>query len=257
MLATYERWLDQLEGLCRAADLDHVDLIVDQAGSDISLLPALEAIEPIIPWISFFSATPEETLLHQAPILMRIRLDDWHHKSWLQEIFEQMGHMPRLLVLVSPIPFDVLSKALQGLSQLEWGGQSGLLRFYDPRVLRPLLENVLDPEQKQRLLKLALFWSWLDRDQRIAWQPGTYGAHQPPEDANPPVVLTDPQFDRLGSISDAQKLMGIAVKAFLQLSREECFDRCYDVVLQASSENYFADLSAYAKRKFISMPEQQ
>lgn len=253
MQEIYEQWLDQLEGLCRAADLDHVDLIVDQAGSDISLLPALEAIEPAIPWFSFFSATPEETLLPQAPILMRISLNDWHHKALLEEIIEQMGHMPRLMLLISPIPFDVLTKTLQGLSQLEWGGQSGLLRFYDPRVLPQLLASVLDPEQKQRFLSQALFWSWLDRDQRIVWQRGTYGSDQVLEEVNTPVVLTDTQFDRLGCISDAQKLIGIAVKAYSQFSSEECFARCYCVVLQASSENYFGSLNVYVADKFANL----
>jgi hypothetical protein len=250
MQEIYEQWLDQLEGLCRAANLDHIDLIVDQAGSDIALLPALEAIEPAIPWFSFFSATPEETLLAQAPILMRISLDDWHHKAWLEEIIEQMGHMPRLMLLISPIPFDVLSKALQGLSQLEWGGQSGLLRFYDPRVLPQLLASVLDPEQKQRFLSQALFWSWLDRDQLPVWQPGTYGSDQVLDETSVPIVLTDSQFDRLGSISDAQKLLGVAGQMHSQLSNEECFARCYRIVIQANHESYFGDLEEYAKDKF-------
>ncbi|HWT69750.1 MAG TPA: DUF4123 domain-containing protein [Pseudomonas sp.] len=254
MQETYELWLDKLEGLCRAADLNHVDLIVDQAGSDIPLLPALKAIEPAIPWFSFFSATPEETLLPQAPLLMRINLDDWRHKAWLEEIIEQMGHMSRLILLISPVPFDVLSKALQGLSQLEWGGQSGLLRFYDPRVLPHLLASVLDSEQKQRFLKLALFWSWLDRDQQIAWQPGTYGSVLELEEAHVPVALTDAQFDRLGCISDAQSLMGIALETFPQLSNEQCFTRCHDVVIQASSEDYFGGLNVYAVDKFAVRP---
>jgi hypothetical protein len=132
MQQNYKQWLDQLEGLCRAADLNHVDLIVDQAGSNVPLLRGLESIAPAVPWCSFFSATPEETLLVHAPILMRLSLDDWRHKTWLEEIIEHMGHLPRLMLLISPIPFDVMSKALQGLSQLEWGGQSGVLRFYDP-----------------------------------------------------------------------------------------------------------------------------
>lgn len=250
MQETYEMWLNQLDGLSRAADLNYVDLIVDQAGSGISLLPALEAIEPAIPWFSFFSATPEETLLPQAPIVMRLSLDDWRHKAWLEEVIDQMGHMPRLMLLISPIPFDVLSKALQGLSQLEWGGQSGLLRFYDPRVLPQLLASVLDPEQRQRFLSLALYWSWLDRDQRITWQSGTYGSAQELAEANPPIVLTDAQFDRLGCISDAQKLIGIAENAFSQFTIEECFARCYQIVLQASSENYFGGLNAYVTDKF-------
>ncbi|HEF4762079.1 TPA: DUF4123 domain-containing protein [Pseudomonas putida] len=251
MQEIYEQWLDQLEGLSRAANLNHVDLIVDQAGSDISLLPGLGAITPAISWFSFFNATPEETLMPQAPILMRINLDDWRHKAWLEEIIEHMGHMPRLVLLISPIPFDVLSKTLQGLSQLEWGGQSGLLRFYDPRVLPELLASVLDPEQKKRFLEQALFWSWLDRDQRIVWQPGTYGSNQVFEEAISPVVLTDSQFDRLGCISDAQDLLGIAAKTFSKLTNEECFARCCQVVLQANSENYFGDMEAYAEKHFL------
>ncbi|MGJ7517604.1 DUF4123 domain-containing protein [Pseudomonas baetica] len=250
MQEIYEQWLDQLEGLSRAANLNHVDLIVDQAGSGIPLLPGLGAITPALPWFSFFNATPEDTLLPQAPILMRINLDDWRHKAWLEEIIEHMGHMPRLVLLISPIPFDVLSKTLQGLSQLEWGGQSGLLRFYDPRVLPELLASVLDPEQKKRFLEQALFWSWLDRDQRIVWQPGTYGSNQVFEEAISPVVLTDSQFDRLGCISDAQKLFALAWSMFPELSNEECFSRCNRVALLASDENYFGDLEAYAEGKF-------
>jgi hypothetical protein len=122
-------------------------------------------------------------------------------------------------------------------------------------VFPQLFASVLDPEQKQRFLSLALFWSWLDRDQRIAWQPGTFGSVLELEEATAPVVLTDTQFDRLGWISDAQKLMRIAVKAFSHLSSEECFVRCYEVVLQASSENYFGDLNSYAAGKFSVFPD--
>ena len=70
------------------------------------------------------------------------------------------------MLLISPMPFDVLAKSLQGLSQLEWGGQSGLLRFYDPRVMPEVLASVLSPEQKEQFLRVTLFWSWLNRDQQ-------------------------------------------------------------------------------------------
>jgi hypothetical protein len=247
MKAFLKQWLDEIESLCGAVNFKHVDLIVDQAGSDISILPALNVIEPAIPWFSFFSATPEETLLTQAPILMRINLDDWRHKAWLEELIERLGHTSRLMLLISPIPFDVLSKTLQGLSQLDWGGQSGILRFYDPRVLPSLLANVLSAEQKERFLCMALFWSWLDRDQQPTWQPGSFRSDQVLAETALPVVMTDAQFDRLGSISDAQKLLAIAMEKFPQLSSEECFARCHRLVIQASCENYFGDLKVYAK----------
>lgn len=243
----YTRWVEQIESLCGSANVRHVDVVVDQAAWDVSLLPALRLMEPGMRWFSLFSATPEEALLTQAPILMRINLDDWRHKAWLEELIEQVGHLPRLMLLISPMPFDVLAKSLQGLSQLEWGGQSGLLRFYDPRVMPEVLASVLSPEQKEQFLRVTLFWSWLNRDQQPVWQPGTYRSNQPLAETFPPINLADAQFDRLGSISDAQNLFEVARARFSELSREQCFACCYRVVLQASQENYFGDLKLYAE----------
>ena len=243
----YTCWIEQIENLCGSANVGHVDVVVDQAAWDVSLLPALRLMEPGMRWFSLFSATPEEALLTQAPILMRINLDDWRHKAWLEELIEQVGHLPRLMLLISPMPFDVLAKSLQGLSQLEWGGQSGLLRFYDPRVMPEVLASVLSPEQKEQFLRVTLFWSWLNRDQQPVWQPGTYRSNQPLAETFPPINLADAQFDRLGSISDAQNLFEVARARFSELSHEQCFACCYRVVLQASQENYFGDLKLYAE----------
>ncbi|GKQ43968.1 DUF4123 domain-containing protein [Pseudomonas syringae] len=242
----YTLWIEQIESLCGSANVGHVDVMVDQAGWDISILPALHLMEPGLSWFSLFSATPEEALLTQAPILMRINLDDWRHKAWLEELVEQAGHLSRLMLLISPMPFDVLAKSLQGLSQLEWGGQSGLLRFYDPRVMPEVLASVLSPEQKEQFLRVTLFWSWLDRDQRPVWQPGTYRSNQTLAETFPLVSLADAQFDRLGSISDAQSLLEVARSTFSELSNEQCFAWCYRMVLKASQEKYFGDLKLYA-----------
>ncbi|NWD27306.1 DUF4123 domain-containing protein [Pseudomonas yamanorum] len=243
----YTHWIKQIETLCASANVGHVDVLVDQAAWDVSILPTLRLMEPGMSWFSVFSATPEEALLTQAPILMRIKLDDWRHTAWLEELVGEVGHLPRLMLLISPMPFDVLAKSLQGLSQLEWGGQSGLLRFYDPRVMPELLASVLSPEQKELFLRVTLFWSWLDRDQQPVWQPGTYRSNQTLAETLPPINLDDAQFDRLGSISDAQSLLEVARAKFPSLSRELCFACCYRLVFQASQENYFGDLKVYAK----------
>lgn len=248
----YTHWIEQIQSLCDSANVGHVDVLVDQAAWDISIVPALSHLAPSLHWFSLFSATPEEALLSQAPILMRINLDDWRHKAWLEELVEQAGHLPRLMLLITPMPFDVLAKSLQGCSQLEWGGQSGLLRFYDPRVMPVLLASVLSPEQKEQLLRVALFWSWLDRDQQPVWQPGTYRSNQPQTQTFAPISLDDAQFDRLGSISDAYNLLDLAKATFPQLSREACFAECYRAVLHASEENYFGDLKQYATLHFDS-----
>ena len=247
MQASKLSWMDQIESICSSASLRHVDVVLDQAALNQSILPALNVIQPAMPWFSLFRGTPEDALLEQAPILMRISLDDWRHKAWLEELIDQLGHMPRLMVLISPMPFDPLAKILQRLSQLEWGGQSGLLRFYDPRVLPELLASVLNPEQKEQFLRIALFWTWLDRDQRPAWQPGIYCLDQSLTGTPLPIALTDAEFDRLGSISEAQDLLAMAKSVFPELSQEQCFSHCYRLVLQATEENYFGDLKLYAR----------
>lgn len=238
-------WLAQIESLCAAAPIDHIDVIVDQMALKMALLPGLHALQPPIPWSSLFSGTPEEPLLEQAPLLMRITLDAWRHRAWLAELLSHLAATPRLTVLVTPMPFDVLATALQALSQLEWGGQNGMLRFYDPRVLPQLLTNVLDPEQRQRFLQLVLFWGWLDRDQSPVWHPGTYRCDQQAPHSAAPIALTDAQFDRLGCISDAQGLMTTVERLIPGVLQEVCFGRAYRWVLQASEENYFGDLKAY------------
>lgn len=248
MQKLHSHWIEQIKSLCASANVGHVDLVVDQAAWDLSVLPALRSMTNT-PWFSLFDGTPEESLLEQAPILMRLSLDKWQHEAWLEEVVEQLWGLPRLLVLISPMPFDALAKSLQASSQLEWGGQTGLLRFYDPRVLPELLESVLTAEQKERFLSVALLWSWLDRDQQPAWQSGTYRSNQVFVEPLHPVSLTDAQFDRLGSISDAQALLGIAKAQFPDISYEQGFSHCYHLVLQASEENYFGDLKAYEKFK--------
>lgn len=249
MQERYAHWIAQVESLCGAANVGHVDVLIDQAAWDVSILPGLHLLQSSMPWFSLFSGMPEESLLTQAPILMRISLDNWRHKAWLEELIEQAGPLPRLMLLISPIPFDALAKTLQGLSQLEWGGQSGLLRFYDPRVMPTLLASVLNAEQKEQFLRVALFWTWLDRDQQPVWQPGTYRSNQLATATSTAIAMTDDQFDRLGSISDAHSLLGVAREKFPELSYEQCFACCYRVVLQASSENYFGDLKLYAKQR--------
>jgi hypothetical protein len=249
MQEIHKHWIEQIKSLCASADVGHIDVVVDQAGWELSVLPALRSIQTM-PWFSLFSGTPEESLLEQAPILMRFSLDKWRHDAWLEELVKHLWGLPRLIVLISPMPFDALAATLQASSQLEWVGQTGLLRFYDPRVLPQLLSNVLTAEQKERFLSVALLWSWLDRDQQPTWQSGTYRSNQVVVEPPHPISLTDAQFDRLGSIGDAQTLLGIAKAYFPSTSYEQCFTRCYRLVLQASEESYFGDMHAYARLNF-------
>lgn len=244
----HKAWLTHIEHLCATANLEWVDVLVDHAGWRSSVLPALKYLQPNVEWFSLFAGTPEEALLAQAPILMRLQLQDSGHKAWLLELLEQAAPQSRVLLLMSPLPFEPLAEQLRALSRLEWAGQVGVLRYFDPRVFSTSVNSVLNPAQKQRFMQLALFWGWLDRDGRPAWQVGCYGVEGAPSHDLSAVQLLDAQFDRLGSIGDAQSLLNYAMRAFPQLSGEQCFAGCYRLVGQASDEGYFGDLNVYAEK---------
>lgn len=246
-------WIQKLDDLGASTGVRHVDLLFDQVGADVSILPALRVIHPRLEWFSLFSGMPEETLINQAPILMRLHLDEWRHKAWLEEMLMHFHGQPRLVLLLSPMPFPVLAKALQALSQLQWGGLSGILRFHDPRLINELLASVLDASQRQRFLQTALCWSWRNLDQQVVWLPGTWVANQPEDNTSQPLALTDAQYDRLGSISDALQLINIPKSNLPDLSNEQCFALCYQWVLEAGEEHYFGDLHEYAQSRLASI----
>ena len=158
------QWQEQIDRALAEAGVLHIDLLLDQTGWGHSAIAALQQLSPAAPWYSLFTGTPEETLLHHAPILMRLDLQHWQHKAWLEELVEVCVNESRLLLLVSPLPFETLSQHLRALSQVQWGGQGALLRFYDPRILPELLGGILTSEQCLPFQKLASYWSWLDRD---------------------------------------------------------------------------------------------
>nr|WP_262923803.1 MULTISPECIES: DUF4123 domain-containing protein [Pseudomonas] len=239
--------------MATAANLGHVDALVDQTNCELPILPGLRAMQPAMPWFSLFTGLPEEALLEQAPLLMRISLADWRHKNWLGELVEHLAPQSRLLLLLSPLPFDSLTETLQGLSQLEWGGLTGLLRYYDPRVFPHLLSQVLSDEQNKQFLRVALFWSWLDLDLQPTWQPGTYHSDTPLPELQPPIVLTDEQYFRLGGIGDAHQVMEVATEHMSNSTKEERFGACYRLILKAAEENYFGELDGYARQHFMLM----
>jgi hypothetical protein len=244
----YSAWLDQITHMVTAANLSHVDVLVDQTNCELPILPGLRAMQPVMSWYSLFSGLPEEAMLDQAPLLMRINLTEWRHKNWLGELVEHLAPQSRLLLLLSPLPFDCLAGTLRGLSQLEWGGLTGLLRYYDPRVFPHLLSQVLSDEQNKRFLCVALFWSWLNLDLQPTWQPGTYRSDWPPTESQRPIVLTDEQYFCLGGIGDAHQVMGVAAEQMPNSTKEERFGACFRLILKAIEENYFGELNVYVRK---------
>nr|WP_232917002.1 DUF4123 domain-containing protein [Pseudomonas corrugata] len=241
------KWQDQIEHVCAAADVSRVDLLLDQTDWNNCAVPALKQIRPEIPWRSLFSGTPEENLLEQAPLLMRLNLAHWQHRAWLEQLMTHCATDARLLVAISPLPFDALSHALQALSQMKWGGQTGLLRFYDPRIFPLLISSILSDEQRTHYLLPVSYWTWLDRDNQSQWRRGASQARDSIE-VPPFVELSDEQCDLIGCISDAQQMLNGGEFEHLEDSKEERFALLYRLVVQASKENCFGDFVGYVKQ---------
>ena len=242
------QWLQQIEQVCATVGIHQVDLLLDQAAWNNCAVPALQQLRPKVPWFSLFTGTPEENLLDQAPLLMRLDLSLWQHKAWLEELLGACAADARLLVVISPLPFEVLSHALQALSQMQWGGQAGLLRFYDPRIFPMLMASILTQEQREQYLQVACYWGWLDRDDQSQWLQGNCLKDQNTLDIRPFVDLSDEQCELIGRIADTQKLLNGGEFDHLEDSKERRFALLYSKVAQANQENYFGDLSDYVKR---------
>ncbi|NAS99898.1 hypothetical protein CU664_26865 [Pseudomonas syringae pv. actinidifoliorum] len=248
-MTTATQWQEQIEQVCANVGIQQVDLLLDQSAWNNCAVPALKMLRPEVPWFSLFSGTPEENLLDQAPLLMRLDLTHWQHKAWLEELMTHCAADARLVVVISPLPFEALSRALQALSQMKWGGQAGLLRYYDPRIFPLLMSSILTTEQRGEYLQAACYWGWLDRDDQPQWLQGNCQAHQGGIDVSPFLDLSDQQCDLIGCIGGAQQLLDGGDFDGLEESRELVFAFLYSLVVQASQENHFGDLTEYVRQK--------
>jgi len=241
-------WQRQVERVCATVDVHQIDVLLDQTAWDNCAIPALRQMRPEVPWFSLYTGTPEENLLDQAPLLMRLNLTHWQHTAWLEELMEHCAVDARLLMVISPLPFETLSRALHALSQIKWGGQTGLLRYYDPRIFPLLMASILTEDQRARFLQLACYWGWLDRDARPYWLAGTYPMDQRNTEAPAFMELSDEQCELIGCIGDSHKLLDGGKFDYLEESTEQRFSLLYRLVVQASQENYFGDLNEYVQR---------
>jgi hypothetical protein len=242
------QWLEQIEQVCASTEVQEVDVLLDQADWSHCAVPGLQALSPKAPWFSLFTGSPEEKLLDQAPLLMRLDLTIWQHKAWLEELIEHGASEARLMVLVTSLRFQELSQALQALFQMQWGGQAGLLRFYDPRIFPELMSSILTSEQRAEFLQVACCWGWLDREDQPQWLPGTRLRKQSGIEVSPFVELSDEQCALIGCIGDAQQLLKGGEFDYLEGTQEQRFNLLYSLILQAGQENYFGDLSDYVRQ---------
>ncbi|MGH8383842.1 DUF4123 domain-containing protein [Pseudomonas sp.] len=227
-------WLGLLQSACEQADTRYLYVIIDQAGSEVPLLPSVLSVEPPLAWYSLFSGLPEEGAEDLAPLLVRVELAQPLQRQWLLGLMHATDGHSQLLVLASTWPFAVLAEHLGQCMEARNGGRLGLLRYYDPRLFPLLFSHVLQPEQQQPWLHPALFWSWLDRD---GAPQHLLGAAQIPTvaDAHSPVELSDSQVDTLACAADASAALASLSTAFpSKWGVEQRFQACYRAMLDAS-----------------------
>ncbi len=238
MTATHiNKWFDLLEASCTQLAITCLDIIIDQSGSDMPLLPGVLSVEPAMPWHSLFTGLPEEEHDDVAPLLVRIDLARPMQRQWLIGLMRELGARDLLLVLASLWPFPLLARHLGRCVEATNGGYTALLRYYDPRLFPLLFSHVLQPEQQQPWLRPAVFWSWLDRDGAPIRLVGS--ADTPIiEEHFTPVELSDSQVDIFSCASEAIVLVQDLPPG---PSTEQRFQTCFAALLEASAAGVLVD----------------
>lgn len=235
MTATHiNTWLELLEAACAQVSTTHLNIIIDQAGSDAPLLPSVLGVDPLMPWHSLFAGLPEAGAEDLAPLLVRVDLAQPMQRQWLIGLMHNLDGRSQLLALASLWPFETLAEHLGRCLEVSNGGCLGVLRYYDPRLFPLLFTHVLQPDQQQPWLRPAVFWSWLDRDGIPQRQSGSADATAIVAEFTP-IELTDSQVETLSCASDATLALADMGEAFPRaLGAEQRFQACYAAMLEAT-----------------------
>ncbi|KPC53779.1 DUF4123 domain-containing protein [Amantichitinum ursilacus] len=218
-------WAQQLQQAAQAVGQQHLDLIIDQTGWHKAFTPILKDFNPPLLWCSLLAGTPHEALGDDAPLLLRLDLQDEAHQQWLEDLIEHFAGEPRLLALLSPAPFDDLAKHLRHCLQITWPDGEGLLRFYDPRLIASV-DDMLTPEQKTLFHGQTRMWAWLDRDGQPAWLAGQWSPMRRWPEQLPTLHLDSAQVDRFTAATEAEaQLKRLQLLSSLNMpSREAMFN---------------------------------
>ena len=139
------QWIEEVAGTCRAFGTDYLHVIIDQAGVDFSVIPALNSLS--VEWQSLFHGLPEAFIVDDAPLVARFTLDDLEQMCWLQDISQQLASQAPLLLFCTYWPFSALANWLTQCMDILQEGRSGILRFYDTRATE---NSVYSQENRNR-----------------------------------------------------------------------------------------------------------
>lgn len=247
-------WMDKIRTTCQRAELDHIDVIIDQCAVDFSVLPALTTFSNPIRWQSLYHGLPEDIYPEDAPVLVRVNLSDAEHAQWLQNLAAEMMESAPLLICGSCWSFEQLAVWLRDCANAQHEGREGIFRFWDTRIFPFLFSHILDDEQQKQLLKPILFWTWLDGDNQPSIQ---LGSGEIPESDKSVIQIefTDSQFEKLMCISDTRQFLSYeSVPEGLFTNRQSEFVACYEAMLTATEQRILFDdkRSAWVMAQIIS-----
>lgn len=245
------QWIEDVAITCRTSGTDYLDIIVDQAGLDFSVISALNALS--VEWQSLYHGLPEAFILDDAPLVARIRVDDVQQMQWLKDISQQMVVKAPILLLCSHWSFSALAAWFTQCIDIFQEGRSGILRFYDTRIFPVLFTHVLSEEQKKALLRPVLFWAWQDRDGHAKGIKGS-GLPQNRDEKPPKIDLNDCQLEHLMCVCDVMTLLShSAPPAGRYASTQALFTDCYKGMVEATDQGIILDEAreAWVMKKWL------
>lgn len=245
------QWIEEVAVTCRTSGTDYLDIIVDQAGLNFSVIPALNALS--VEWQSLYHGLPEAFIVDDAPLVARITLDDLQQMQWLKDMSQQVVVQAPLLLLCSHWPFSALSGWLTQCMDILQEGRSGILRFYDTRILPLLFTQVLSEEQQKPLLRPVLFWAWQDMDGNARGIKGS-GTPQTPDEKPHKINLSDRQLEHLMCVCDVMALLSHrAPPAGRYGSQQALFSDCYQGMVEATNHGIILDEAreAWVMKKWL------
>jgi hypothetical protein len=161
------QWLNSLKTHSEAANVEHLDLVINATLLDYPLLQRLAELDPPPPQALLLEGTPEYALASQGPVLIRVFWEHANQIAWLGEFLAQFHGKSRALALLSRWPFDALTEHLRYCTQAEWdnGASSGILRYYDTRLFKHI-SGLFMADAARDFHAPAISWHWIDRDRK-------------------------------------------------------------------------------------------
>lgn len=228
-------WLDRVQYTCQQYGQNSMDIIIDQCGLGFSVIPALAGFSPAIQWCSLYKGLPEDIYQEDAPLLVRIELEDEQQVRWMYDLAREVQFTAPLLVIGSFWTLPSLSEWLGQCTDASHEGRAGIFRFWDTRIFPYLFSDILAEKDKNQLHQPALFWSWMDRDNQPALLMGN-GAFVDNE-VSQKITFSDAQFEALMCLCDTKRFLEYGpVRATLFPTREAMFSASFNAMLAATKQ---------------------